>query len=283
METKKDNIQASGIAYSCYATKSREGEHFVQECTFTYQIAGSLVLNDGNQTYISNAGAFRLVRRNQLLKFIKEPPENGEFRSLTIFLNQQTLKDFSLEYGINAEQKQYDQPVLDIEDHVLLHSYFQSLMTYHQTYSFDNPKLVQIKMKEAILLLLQINPELKNVLFDFTEPHKIDLENFMNKNYHFNVHLERFAYLTGRSLATFKRDFEKTFNTTPGRWLLHKRLQEAYYLLKEKGKAASDIYLELGFEDLSHFSFAFKKAFGEAPSKIMNRYSPVNTASFNSM
>ena len=44
-----------------------------------------------------------------------------------------------------------------------------------------------------------------------------------------------------------------------------RRLQEAYYLIREKGKTASDFYLDLGFEDLSHYSFAFKKQFGAAP------------------
>ena len=270
MKAEKENNKSSGITYSCYAKQIREGEHFVDECTFTYQIAGSLILNNGSKEYVSDEGTFLLVRRNQLLKLIKQPPENGEFKSLTIFLNQQTLKNFSLEYGITAEQKQYDKPVLEIEANTLLKSYIHSLLTYDETNSFDNRQLVEMKLKEGILLLLHTDPELKNVLFDFTEPHKIDLEAFMNKNYRFNVHLERFAYLTGRSLATFKRDFEKTFNTTPGRWLQQKRLQEAYYLLTEKGKTASDIYLDLGFEDLSHFSFAFKKAFGEAPSKIIS-------------
>ena len=99
-------------------------------------------------------------------------------------------------------------------------------------------------------------------------PGKIDLEAFMNKNFHFNVELDRFAHLTGRSLATFKRDFEKLFHITPNRWLQQRRLQEAHYLIKEKGKAPSAIYLELGFEDLSHFSFAFKKLYGLAPSRI---------------
>lgn len=275
MEVKKENNQASGITYSCYAQTSRAGEHFVQECTFIYQIAGSLILNDGNRDYISDTGAFRLVRRNQLLKFIKKPPIDGEFQSLTLFLDQQTLREFSLEYGLVAEYKKDETPILEIEGHPLIQSYFQSLMTYHQSGSFDNPQLMAIKMKEVILLLLHLHPELKHILFDFTEPHKIDLEAFMTKNYHFNVHLERFAYLTGRSLATFKRDFEKIFNTTPGRWLLNKRLQEAHYLLKEKGRAASDIYLELGFEDLSHFSYAFKKAYGEAPSKIKHIHVPI--------
>ena len=141
-------------------------------------------------------------------------------------------------------------------------------MPYLLTEQAENTRLQELKLKEAILILLQVNPELKDVLFDFSEPGKIDLEGFMNKNFHFNVQLKRFAYLTGRSLATFKRDFDKVFNSSPNRWLQQKRLQEAYYLIKEKGKAVSEVYLEMGFEDLSHFSFAFKKKYGVAPSKL---------------
>lgn len=268
MELRKENKKSSGIVYSCYDQRYREGEHFVPEHTLSYQITGSLILNDGNKEYLSNDGSFRLIRRNQLLKFTKLPPENGEFKSLTVYLNQQTLKNFSLEYGITAEQERNDKSVLDVKTNALTKNYINSLLDYHQTNNFDNEQLTQLKLKEGILIILQTNPELKNCLFDFNEPHKIDLEAFMNKNYHFNVHLERFAYLTGRSLATFKRDFEKLFHTTPGRWLQQKRLQEAHYLITKKGKSASDVYLDLGFEDLSHFSYAFKKKFGEAPSKI---------------
>ena len=52
------------------------------------------------------------------------------------------------------------------------------------------------------------------MLFDFNEPFKIDLEAYMNMNYTFNVPMEKFAKLTGRSLATFKRDFKKIFNAS---------------------------------------------------------------------
>jgi len=128
--------------------------------------------------------------------------------------------------------------------------------------------MVNIKTNEAIELLLRSDPQLKNLLFDFSEPYKINLESFMNQHYMFNVTAGHFARLTGRSLAGFKRDFQKIFNTSPGNWLTQKRLSAAYYLIKEKGKKPSDVYLDVGFENLSHFSFVFKKAYGVSPSMV---------------
>tara|TARA_B000000441_G_scaffold123835_1_gene100628 strand:- start:358 stop:630 length:273 start_codon:yes stop_codon:yes gene_type:complete len=90
----------------------------------------------------------------------------------------------------------------------------------------------------------------------------------MNDNYKFNVSVDRFAFLTGRSLSAFKRDFENIFKTSPSKWLVQKRLEEAHFLIKEKKQKASDIYLDLGFENLSHFSYAYKKRFGHSPNKV---------------
>jgi AraC-like DNA-binding protein len=118
--------------------------------------------------------------------------------------------------------------------------------------------------------LLQAHPELAAILFDFGIPEKIDLEAFMARNFRFNVSIQRFAYLTGRSLTSFKRDFERTFHDAPSRWLTRRRLEEAYFLMEKKGRRPSDVYIEVGFEDLSHFSYAFKKQFGFAPTKIFH-------------
>ncbi|MCK8494136.1 AraC family transcriptional regulator [Spirosoma sp. RP8] len=268
MTSEKEIEKQPSIAYSCYHARSREGEQFVPEHILSYQIAGSLLMNDGNQKYTFREGDFRFSRRNQLVKFTKMPPKDGAFKSLSIFLNQEMLRSMSMEYGYTAAQHQAGSTIVALKPDPLIKSYMDSLVPYQQVTQPGNEQLLALKLREAVLILLKTNPELNDVLFDFSEPGKIDLEAFMNKNFHFNVELKRFAYLTGRSLATFKRDFEKIFHRSPSRWLQHKRLQEAYYLIKEKGKAPSEVYLDLGFEDLSHFSFVFKKTYGVAPSKI---------------
>ena len=148
------------IAFSCYVSRSREGEQFVPEHVFTYQVAGSMVMNDGNKEYIFNAGDFRFGKRNHLMKFLKLPPEGGEFRSLSVRLSQETLRNFSMEFGYEAEKHVNGDTVLNLESHALYKNYMDSLMPYLQLNQLGNESLLSTKLKEAILLLLKVNPEL---------------------------------------------------------------------------------------------------------------------------
>jgi len=256
------------ILYSCYHSRSREGEQFVPEHIFSYQVTGTMLVNDGEQEFTNQPGDFHFMRRNRLLKFAKVPPENGgDFKSISIRFSQDMLRNFSLTHGYTANGSPFDGTILKLESNPHFKAFISSLLPYLETDSPD-PELMEHKVTEALMLLLKTNPELKNTLFDFSEPGKIDLEAFMNRNFHFNVGLNRFAYLTGRSLATFKRDFEKIFHTSPSKWLQQRRLREAHYLIKQKGATPSTVYMDLGFEDLSHFSFAFKKMYGVAPSRV---------------
>jgi AraC-like DNA-binding protein len=106
------------------------------------------------------------------------------------------------------------------------------------------------------------------LLANFNEPGKINLADFMERHYMFNMPLDKYSYLTGRSLATFRRDFKKIYNTTPQKWLTGKRLQLAHYQIAEKQRKPNDVYIEAGFENLSHFSFAFKNHFGYPPNNL---------------
>lgn len=261
------DIILNNLLYSCVAEKKRGNEQFVHEHTFGFMMAGETLLYTPDTRTIPE-GAIGLIRRNQLVKAVKVPPPGGVFRSISIFLPQDLLRRYSAENKITAGGPYTGDPLVALPKDAFLEAYFNSLLPYFNRPAYLSKALSDLKTKEAIELLLQHNYQLKDLLFDFSEPHKIDLEAFMQQNYMFNVPVSRFAQLTGRSVAGFKRDFEKIFKAPPGQWLTQKRLSEAYYLLKEKGRKPSDVYLDVGFENLSHFSFAFKKTYGVAPSLL---------------
>ena len=268
MTSDEDKMQLIPIVHACYFKASSSGENFVPHHIFSYQLSGSMIVNDGKQVYKFEPGDFRLSKRNQLAKYLKQPPPGGEFKTVAIFFDQQTLREFSATYGYEAK-KTYDGPgFIKLAGSQLYKDFVESLLPYLDADQFTDRDLLALKLKEALLIILKVNPELSDVLFDFSEPGKIDLEGFMQQNFHFKVGMHRFAYLTGRSLASFKRDFKKIFKISPSRWLIQRRLQEAYFQIKEKGKRPSEIYSDLGFEDFSHFTYAFRKAYGAAPTKI---------------
>jgi AraC-like DNA-binding protein len=260
--------QLPSIVYSCYFNASRKGEHFVPDHVFSYQVSGAILVNDGQEEYIFNEGAFRFFKRNQLARYAKIPPPGGEFKTLAIRFDQKVLREFSSEYGYVAGKKYTGSAFIHLTYADRYKNFMQSLIPYLEAGGKLDTALIQLKLKEALLILLKVNPELQDVLFDFSEPGKIDLEQFMQTNFQFKVSLQRYAYMSGRSLPTFKRDFQKTFHMSPGRWLLKRRLQEAFYRIKESGKKPSEIYLELGFENFSHFTYAFRQAYGVLPSQL---------------
>lgn len=265
------DISRAQVFYSCYFKISREGEQFIPVNVFTYIVSGSLIINDGRKETRLQQGDFVFYVKNHLAKFTKMPSEeNGEFKAVSVILDAETLKKFSDNFGYTSVKNTTNGGIVLLEANPMYKAYTESLLAYLEKPESHSDALLQLKVNEAILLLLETKPEMADILFDFSEPGKIDLKAFMARNFHFNVDLSRFAYLTGRSLSTFKRDFQKVFSTTPNKWLQQKRLEEAHFLITEKGKKPSDVYLEVGFENLSHFSFAFKKAFGKAPSQLFS-------------
>ena len=97
---------------------------------------------------------------------------------------------------------------------------------------------------------------------------EVFLLDFLNKNYMYEFTMEDLAHYTGRSLATFKRDFKKISDLTPEKWLIRKRLEVAYNLMKEGRNKVVDVYTKVGFRNQSHFSAAFKKQYGIAPTAV---------------
>ena len=267
--TNSTEIIPGFIVYSFLTRKETEKIAFPSHSVLVLQISGQLTVETSVQKISAGRGEMLLIRKYQLVKFIKAPLRGEDYKTIFIRLDEDILRKFALEKQIDTSQKYIGKPNILLPGNEFLRGFFQSLLPYVDTPQAKAASMLgTLKVKEAVELLLQATPELKTFLFDFSEPHKIDLEKFMLSNFHFNVPTEKFARLTGRSLAGFKRDFQKTFGTSPRQWLQNKRLEEARHLIEKKSKKPSAIYLDLGFETLSHFSTSFKQKFGKTPTQI---------------
>ncbi|MEO6684444.1 MAG: AraC family transcriptional regulator [Dyadobacter sp.] len=261
---KFNNIQ------SCHLGPEISPEQFIPEHFFLYLLKGSMKAFDGQKHYDMVPGDYCIARKNHLIRYTKYK-EEGEFEKIIITLDEPFLKRFLERHPVETRPATQKDTFLFIEENRWMKNYIQSLEPYYTGDLQLEESFADIKREELLIILLKSEPELANVFFYFGMPSKIELEAYMNLNFRFNISLERFAFLTGRSLSSFKRDFQKTFGTNPGNWLKKKRLEDAYFRIAQQKQKPGDVYLEVGFEDFSHFSFAFKKEFGEAPSKIILR------------
>jgi len=260
----------TGVTKPHYVIDQISHEHFIPMHTFLYIIKGIMRCYDGEKTYTFRSGEYGFARKNRLGRYKKEK-EDGELEKVFVFFDEKFLRMFQGKHKPHVTKFISTETMVKINTSELIPTFIHSLLPYYTHGGNIDPKFSDIKREELLMILLQNQPELTGIFFDFGKPEKINLEEFMTRNYKFNVSIERFAYLTGRSISAFKRDFKAIFNQTPNRWLVQKRLQEAYFLIEKKEEKASEIYLDLGFEALSHFSFAFKKLFGLTPTELTYR------------
>lgn len=252
---------------SCYITPTPSTEQFIPTHTFMYLVEGFMTIYDGCKEYKLKPGDYGIGKRNHLARYTKQP-DQGSFKKIYISFDHEFLKRFNETYKHTPNRNKSLHAIIPLKKSKVVESFVQSILLVSNEYGTIDEPLLSIKRSELLLILLKADPKLGDIFFDFNHPGKIDLEKFMNANFKFNVSLKRFAFLTGRSLSTFKRDFKKIFKSTPESWLVKKRLEEAYYLIGKKNKKPSEIFIDLGFEDFSHFSFAFKKLFGHPPTRL---------------
>lgn len=257
----------SPLSYTCDYQKYVVGENVIPEHGIVHVFAGELDMNDGQSTITLKAGDTYFAAKNNLFRFTKLARPDYPLKTVSIPFSASFLQSFYAHTSPDLTKPKSEKH-FRVSPHPFWSSFFQSLEPYLNQPGDMPPELPRLKQQEAFYLLRSLQSGVDHLLADFSLPGKIDLEAFMQQNYLFNLPLPRFAYLTGRSLSSFKRDFSHIFQMTPQRWLTYKRLELAHYLIQTQHLKPSEAYVEVGFENLSHFSAAFKSQFGYNPSQL---------------
>ncbi|MXN90952.1 helix-turn-helix domain-containing protein [Flavobacterium sp. Sd200] len=270
IEDKLKTISYSGIFLSCFSEQSEKCIHSTPEHVLLYLYSGEQIIEYGDRKYVIKPGECVLIRRDHRLLMYKNSTTEELYKGISLTFSRKILREFYSKLNksaLPADVNVTDEVVFKVAPRADVTSLFQSLTPYFDEEVKPTEGVVHLKLLEGIYALLNNNEAFYPILFDFTEPWKIDILEFLNEYFRDDLSMAQIAAYTGRSLATFKRDFRKISNLSPQKWLIKRRLEEAYEKLKG-GHKVQDVYVEVGFKNPSHFSTAFKKQYGLPPTEV---------------
>ncbi len=260
------------VFYSFFYDDTAACIHRSREYAMNYVYSGEMVLDNGKKQIHVGKGECVFIPRDHHITMYKKPCDGERYCGIFLSFVRQFLREmYALgdSYRVPADTPKLKPGVIKLPQTAELTSLFASLSPFFDPKVKPQSDFMRLKMQEGLLALLHIDRRFAPTLFDFNEPWKIDILDFMNRNYMYEFTQEELAHYTGRSLATFKRDFKKVSELTPEKWLIRKRLEVAYALMQEGGKKIVDVCAKVGFKNQSHFSTAFKKQYGIAPTSVV--------------
>jgi AraC family transcriptional regulator, exoenzyme S synthesis regulatory protein ExsA len=253
------------IEYKCVADESLL-KVWSKHNYIMYVIKGKKLWQTSQAEYYVKAGEAVFVKKgaNIVHQFFDEG-----FCSLIIFIPDHFIANVIQENFITTPgcHVQNRDSVERLHVDAVLSGYFYSVLAFFANKQAPSKNLLEIKMKELILDLMSSagNENLSAYFKSLCNKNKTSIREVMENNFIYNMNIKEFAYLCGRSLTSFKRDFLATYDTSPGKWLLQKRLEYVTHLMQVTDKNINELSFESGFENVSHFIKVFKEAHGITP------------------
>lgn len=272
MDTEKDIrvINYSNIFLSCITESHTECKFKVHDHSLIYVRSGEAEIDDRGTKAIVAAGECAFIRRHAGVSITKRSLGDGKpYMSITLAFPRKFLME--VYHGMDKsmlpdEAHRAETNLMKIPQRPDIKGLFESIVPYYDSTIEPDSKWIRIKLEEGLYAVLRTDKNLYASLFDFTEQWKIDILDYMNENYMYEQSIQDIAHFTGRSLATFKRDFKKISDTTPQKWIIRRRLERAHELLREGAGRVSDVMMDVGFTNLSYFSRIYKNAYGHSPT-----------------
>ncbi len=196
-------------------------------------------------------------------------PAEGPFHSLLFYFDDRLIQEFLSTVRVTEVTRAEAPGYLQFELVPTLRLFADALRQMYGRQGLRNRSFLDLKILELLHLLngLQGDQRFANFLFRLTLPKKRHIKTFMEQNFDKPLKIEDYAYLTGRSTTTFRRDFKATFDTTPQQWLKRLRLEKALTLLQDRAMSVGELADAVGYDNVSYFIRSFREAYGLSPKQ----------------
>jgi len=261
---KSQNVQV----YDYHSSKKTSKQQIIlNQNTFSFLIEGKKeVVFDNSDLSIDNHKF--LIMKSGLCLMTEKLSEIKNYRSILLFFTNEVLSNFIRKFDLkNIETTEY-KSVYSFEYDEFIKRFVDSLVDISKLSKTAQKKIVEIKFEEIMLYLIELYGT--SILYSLTMNNDNIAQNFtwiVENNQLKKLTLKQLAFLCNMSVSTFKREFEKHYSQSPIKWFQNKRLEHAHYLLTQKQKKSSEIYLEIGYENLSSFIQAYKSKYHSTPKQ----------------
>jgi AraC-like DNA-binding protein len=152
------------------------------------------------------------------------------------------------------------------QDH-LIRKYVEGLLFYIENPELADNELLLLKIKELILLLSKTGQSqtVEEIFTYMFTPEEHDFKKVIETHVYTDLSVKELAYLTNRSLATFKRDFQRHYNEAPAHYLKAKKIARAAQLLSTTSMRIREIALECGLSTGAHLTRLFQQTYRTTP------------------
>ena len=234
-----------------------------------YTLSGKKTIYQGDKSWELTENKSLFFRR---AAYKQELDETEGWEVLAFYFKDSFLRKVFNEYRAHLPLKnlpnQPNEMFIEIQVNETARAFFYSIVPYFNQQQPPPKSLLELKFKELLFVILSdpSNAPLLAYVNSIKNQHITPIWEVMEANYTFNLTIDQFAKMAERSTATFKREFQEFYHTTPGKWLRERRINHARLLLETSNQPISEIAFDSGFENLSHFSRVFKETYGVSPS-----------------
>ncbi|GGF73983.1 helix-turn-helix domain-containing protein [Wenyingzhuangia marina] len=154
----------------------------------------------------------------------------------------------------------------------IISKFVETLSFYFENPTLVNDDLLELKIKELILLLIQTknSESVLEIISNLYSPNIINFKKIIALHLYEDLSLEELAKLCNLSLSSFKRQFKTIFDDSPMNYINHKKIEKAKELLKISNLSISEVSHKIGIHDPQYFTRFFKKNVGLTPSSFRN-------------
>lgn len=197
---------------------------------------------------------------------------SGDYSSLWIFMENEFISGFLKQHvtvSIHEMNLRRPESLVSFSSSHFINANVQEVIKQIKVPQPYACCIVKFSIHQILLQMLSCDHSkaLISHLHEIAAERKIDIAYFMEENFTKQLSIADMAKSTARSVSVFKKEFVVKFNMTPMKWQINRRLEYAHFLINTSDEPVSLIAYNSGFGNLSHFSKAFKKKFGVAPSK----------------